>query len=168
MNATSAAGNGAANGNNLALEKINYSTRGAIVANLPVRVRDVLLRPYPWQAGDVSQTLGVLGSVMALTCFYLLIRFALLDRGQVSGRAGALLYPFFFLLIAYALSVGNAGTGFRYRTHLVTLALAAMVVLRTAVPERRNSTDDLPLVGAGTDADLPLLASSGGRQVPAF
>jgi hypothetical protein len=35
-----------------------------------------------------------------------------------------------FLLVAYALAVGNAGTGFRYRTHLVTLAIAAMAILR--------------------------------------
>jgi hypothetical protein len=33
--------------------------------------------------------------------------------------------------MAYSLSAGNAGTSFRYRTHLVTLAFAMMVVLRT-------------------------------------
>jgi hypothetical protein len=162
-NATSTAGNGAANGNNLALEKVDYSTRGAIIANLPIRIRDVLLRPYPWQAGDVSQTLGVLGSLVALTCFYLLIHFALLARGHVFRRAGPLLYPFFFLLVAYALSVGNAGTGFRYRTHLVTLAFAAMVVLRADVLERRKSTNDTSPDRVGADADRPLLASPGGR-----
>jgi uncharacterized membrane protein len=36
----------------------------------------------------------------------------------------------FFLLVAYSLAVGNAGTGFRYRSHLVTLAIGAVVVLR--------------------------------------
>jgi hypothetical protein len=47
----------------------------------------------------------------------------------VLALAAPILYPLFFLLIAYSLSVGNAGTGFRYRTHLVTLAVAAMAVL---------------------------------------
>ena len=32
-----------------------------------------------------------------------------------------------------ALSAGNAGTGFRYRSHLVTLGIAAAVVLREHV-----------------------------------
>jgi hypothetical protein len=164
-NATATAGNGAANGNNLALEKVDYSTRGAIVENLPLRIRDVLLRPYPWQMGDVSQTLGVLGSLIALTCFYLLIRFALLGRGQALGRAGPLLYPLFFLLIAYALSVGNAGTGFRYRTHLVTLALAAAVVLRAAVLEYRNSVNELQFDEDGAYADRLPPASRPARLV---
>jgi hypothetical protein len=137
-NTTSTAGNGTANGNNLALEQVDLSTRGAILSNLPLRIRDVLLRPYPWQVGDTSQVLGAFGSLVALTCFFLLIRYAFLGRGQALQRAGPLLYPFFFLLIAYALSVGNAGTGFRYRTHLVTLALAAMVVVRAGVVEQRQ------------------------------
>jgi hypothetical protein len=42
-----------------------------------------------------------------------------------------------FLLVAYSLSVGNAGTGFRYRTHLVTLAVGAMAILRQHVIEQR-------------------------------
>ena len=141
-NAAAIAGNGGANGNNLALEQVNFSTRGAIITSLPRRIFDVLVRPYPWQVGDVNQTLGVVGSLIALTCFYLLIRYAVMLRGEVFARAGPLLYPFFFLLIAYALSVGNAGTGFRYRTHLVTLALAAMVVLREAVLETEGVTSD--------------------------
>jgi hypothetical protein len=35
--------------------------------------------------------------------------------------------------VAYSLSAGNAGTGFRYRTHLVVLAIAMLVVLREHV-----------------------------------
>jgi hypothetical protein len=44
-----------------------------------------------------------------------------------------------FLLVAYSLTVGNAGTGFRYRTHLVTLAVGAMVILRQRVLEQREA-----------------------------
>ncbi|MGA2009581.1 MAG: hypothetical protein ABSH51_03450 [Solirubrobacteraceae bacterium] len=132
-----AAGDSGANTNNLALEKVDFSTRAAIITNLPRRIRDVLLRPYPWQVGDVNQMLGVLGSIVALTCFVALIRYAVLCGWSGLMRAVPLLYPFGFLLVAYALSVGNAGTGFRYRTQLVTLALGAMVVLRAATHERR-------------------------------
>ncbi len=34
------------------------------------------------------------------------------------------------LLVAYAIAVGNAGTGFRYRTHLISLAICLLVVVR--------------------------------------
>lgn len=118
------------NGNNLALESVDYSTRGAIITNLPTRIRDLLLRPYPWQVANTSERLGVLGTLAALATLFWLLRYALRSRGELMRLAAPLIYPLGFLMIAYALSVGNAGTGFRYRSHLITLALAILVVLR--------------------------------------
>jgi hypothetical protein len=167
-NATSTKGNGNANGNNLALEQVDFSSRGAILSNLPLRIRDILLRPYPWQMGDLNQALGVGGSIVALAIFFLLIRFAILCRGEVIARAGPFLYPFFFLTVAYALAVGNAGTGFRYRTHLVTLAIAAMVVLREAVLLRRKV--ESPLSSGIEPASQPEGRAQGlhSWELPAF
>ena len=121
---------GTGQGNNLALEQVNYSTRGQILANLPKRIRDVVLRPYPWQLHNASQRFGAIGTLVAWTGLLLLITYAWRNRGNVFPLGAPLLYPLLFLLIAYSLSAGNAGTGFRYRTHLVTLGLALMVVLR--------------------------------------
>ena len=121
---------GSANGDNLALEDVNFSTRGAIIKNLPKRIRDLIVEPYPWQLSDTSQRFGALGTLFAYVVLFFLIRYAWLSRGAVFDRTAPLLYPLLFLLVAYSLSVGNAGTGFRYRTHLVTLAVAAMVILR--------------------------------------
>jgi hypothetical protein len=121
----SATGN---NGSNLALEKVNFSTRGAIITNLPKRIRDLILKPYPWQLGDTSQRFGALGTLYAYAILFLLLRYAWLARRRISGHLGPILYPMLFMLMAYSLSAGNAGTGFRYRTHLVTLATAAMTV----------------------------------------
>ncbi|HET9721146.1 MAG TPA: hypothetical protein VFP55_13780 [Solirubrobacteraceae bacterium] len=164
-NATATQGNGGPNGNNLSLGQVNFSTRGAIISNLPGRIVDILLRPFPWQVGDVNQMLGVAGSLVALACFFLLIRYARRGGRVALGRAAPILYPFFFLLIAYALSVGNAGTGFRYRTHLVTLALAAMVVLRTHVLQTAAVGVETDLSAAGTHrAD----ASGGDVGVPSW
>jgi hypothetical protein len=133
-NATGAGeGSGGANSDNLALEQVDYSSRGAILSNLPTRMRDVLVKPYPWQLGDTSQRVGAIGTLVAYTVLFLLVRYAWLSRRQVLPRAAPLLYPAFFLLIAYALSAGNAGTGFRYRSHLVTLGIAAVVILREHV-----------------------------------
>jgi hypothetical protein len=133
---------GGANGDNLALESVNYSTRGAIVAHLPKRIAELLLQPYPWQLSDTSQRFGALGTLVAYAIFLLLIRYAWLNRGGIFARAGPLLYPFFFLLVAYALSVGNAGTGFRYRTHLVTIAIGAMAIFWGRVKSARAGVAD--------------------------
>jgi hypothetical protein len=120
-------------GNNLALEQVDFSTRGAIITNLPQRVYDLLVRPYPWQIGSTSQQVGVAGTLIALGVLALLVRYALRVRGRLLTLAGPLLYPMIFLMLAYALSVGNAGTGFRYRTHLITLAIGTLMLLRERV-----------------------------------
>jgi hypothetical protein len=124
-------------GNNLALESVDYSTRGKVFANLPKRMKDVLIRPYPWQTANPSQQLGAIGSLFALSCFFLLFLALLRRRGEVMALAGPLIYPMSFLLVAYALSAGNAGTGFRYRTHIVVLAVAVLVALREGVVRAR-------------------------------
>jgi hypothetical protein len=130
---------GGANSDNLRLEQVDFSTRGAILNNLPRRIGDLTLRPYPWQLRDTSQRLGAVGTLFAYAVLLLLFHYAWLSRGAVFARAAPLLYPLLFLLVAYALSVANAGTGFRYRTHLITLAVGAMVILREHVLLQRTA-----------------------------
>jgi hypothetical protein len=129
---TGQGGTGGSNGANLALESVNVSSRGAVIASLPTKIRELLLEPYPWQLHDSSQMFGALGTLLAYVIIVLLIRFAWINRGQIFGRAGPLLYPLLFEMIAYSVTVGNAGTGFRYRSHLVTLGICAMSVLWAA------------------------------------
>jgi hypothetical protein len=128
---------GGSNADNLALERVDFSTRGAVIRNLPRRMFDLVFRPYLWQLGDTSQRLGALGSLVALTGLFLLLGYAWQSRGQVVALTAPILYPLLFLLVAYALSAGNAGTGFRYRTHLVALGVAMLVVLREHVIQSR-------------------------------
>lgn len=142
---------GQSNCDNLALEQVDFSTRGAIIKNLPQRIRDVILRPYPWQLGDTSQRFGAIGTMFAYVILLLLIRFAWITRGKVFAHAGPLLYPMLFMLVAYALAAGNAGTAFRYRTHLVTLGIAAMAILRThALEVRRQRQEQAAVARQGT------------------
>jgi len=143
---------------NLGLEQVDFSTRGAIVTNLPVRVREILTKPYPWQVDNISQQLAVVGSLIALVVFVMLVTTILKNRGQVMQRAGPLLYLTVALLFAYSLSVGNAGTAFRYRTHILTPAIAALVALRTR-PEEEAVAE--PLLGQGRGRP-PLAAGSVG------
>ena len=146
------------NGNNLALERVDYSTRGKVFQNLPKRILDVVVRPYPWQVANPSQQLGAVGSLFALTVFVLLIRAGWQRRKEFTALTGPLLYPMFFLLVAYALSAGNAGTSFRYRTHIVTLAVAGLVALRKG---------ELPVAESVAERDLLSQIPERGRPVAA-
>lgn len=160
QNANSAGIAAGPNSNNLKLERVDLSTRGQILTHLPRRVGDLTLRPYPWQLGDTSQRFAAIGTLFAYAVLLLLLRYAWLSRGYIFARAAPLLYPLLFLLVAYSLSVGNAGTGFRYRTHLVTLAVGAMVVLREHVM-RERAHDRMPV----DTRESPDAAAVGGRVV---
>jgi hypothetical protein len=133
---------------NLALEKVNLSSRGAVLTSLPTKIRELLLQPYPWQVSNSSQMFGSVGTLVAYLVLLLLIRYAWLSRGHIFERAGPLIYPLLFEMLAYAVTVGNAGTGFRYRSHLVTLGICAVAVLRARVREQRvAATADAGLTG---------------------
>jgi hypothetical protein len=138
---------------NLALEEINYSSRGKVIVNLPTRIRDVIFKPYPWQVANTSQQLGVIGTLVMFVGLILLVGALLQNGGAVMRRAGPLVYPAVLLLVAYSLSAGNAGTAFRYRAHVVGLLLCLLLVLRQQRFERSASVDRTP--GYATPAPLP-------------
>jgi hypothetical protein len=114
---------------NLSLERVDYSNRGNLIVNLPKRIRDVIFRPYLWQTSNPSQQLGALGTLVVLACLALLAMAIARNRKQIMNVAGPLVYTAGFMLIAYSLSAGNAGTAYRYRTHLVGLGVCLAVVL---------------------------------------
>ena len=66
---------------------------------------------------------------MVLACLALLAAAIARNRKQIMNVAGPLVYPAAFMLVAYSLSAGNAGTAYRYRTHLVGLAVCLVIVL---------------------------------------
>ena len=129
---------------NLALEEVDYSSRGKVITNLPKRIRDVVLRPYPWQVANTSQQLGLIGTVVMFVGLLLLISALLQNGGAVMRRAGPFVYTALLLLIAYSLSAGNAGTAFRYRTHVVGILLCLLLVLRQQRAEAMASVGGPP------------------------
>ena len=122
---------------NLSLERVDYSTREKLITNLPKRIRDIALKPYPWQSQNTSQRLGIIGTLIVLFTLAALIAAISRHRTGLMARAGPLIYPAAFMLIAYSLSAGNAGTAYRYRTHVVALALALVITLRQRRSEER-------------------------------
>src|SRR5205807_557656 len=98
--AQAASSSGGPNGDNLAYESVDLSTRGAVIRNLPVRLFDIVFKPFPWQLQDTSQQLGAAGSVVALAGLLFLLGYAWRSRGQILSLTAPILYPLLFLLVA--------------------------------------------------------------------
>ena len=128
---------------NLSLERVDYSTREKLILNLPKRIKDIIFRPYLWQTQNTSQQLGAIGTLVVLACLVLLAMAIARNRKQIMDMAGPLVYPAAFMLVAYAISAGNAGTAYRYRTHLVGLAVCLVIVL---LAHRRQEQEGLSRV----------------------
>jgi hypothetical protein len=129
----------ATDSSNLSLEQVDFSTRGAIVVNLPQRVFDVLLRPFPWQLGNISQGVGLFGTASAYLVLFFLFRTLIRTRGQIMARAGPFVYLAIFMTAAYSLSAGNAGTSFRYRVQIVAIFICVIATLWEPAAERRRA-----------------------------
>jgi hypothetical protein len=129
----------ATDASNLKLERVDYSTRSEIVVNMPGRVVDVVTRPYPWELANVSQQLGLMGTLVVLVGLVLLGRELVRNSTRVMARAGPLIYLGLFLLAGYALSAGNAGTAFRYREHVVALGICIVSALAAGSTQERET-----------------------------
>ncbi|MFL5869338.1 MAG: hypothetical protein ACJ766_19710 [Thermoleophilaceae bacterium] len=126
----------ATDSSNLPLERVDFSSRQAVVVNLPRRMVDVLTRPYPWQLANTSQRLGLIGTAVSLALLGLVLVSAA-GASAAMQRAGPLVYIALGLLAAYGLSAGNAGTAFRYRTHVVAFLACLVAALWPVRAERR-------------------------------
>lgn len=155
---------------NLSFEPLDYSTPFDVVKNLPRRLYDVTFKPYVWQVSNTSQQLGVLGTLGALATFFMLFRLLMRRwRGGGLRRILPLLYPAGFLYSAYAISAGNAGTSFRYRTTVLVVLLSALAVLWTDQRQEQEApAGELPSPdGATGNGARALLDSARGGFKPA-
>jgi hypothetical protein len=132
--------NAADHSSNLSLERVDYSTRSKLIVNLPQRISDVIFRPFVWQTQNASQQLGAIGTLVVLAALALLAAAIARNRRAIMQQAAPLVYPALFMLIAYSISAGNAGTAYRYRTHLVGLAVSLIIVLLVHRRQEQEST----------------------------
>lgn len=117
---------------NLRLDPVDYSSLGQTITNIGPRISAVLLQPYPWQTANASQRFGVLGTLIAWTLLLMTLVLGAVRLRLAAAQLPPLLYMLVLLTVAYALSTGNAGTGFRYRTHLLAGLTATVVTLAYA------------------------------------
>ena len=120
---------------NLRLEPIDFSSLSSTARNVGTRVSALLLRPYPWQLGSASQRVGVVGTAAAWALLLVALVLVTTRMRAAVTELAPLLYVFVTLTVIYALSTGNAGTGFRYRTHLL-VALAVIVAALACLPRK--------------------------------
>ncbi len=119
----------AADASNLRLPRVDVSTPGGAAAALPRRTVDLLMRPLPWQLENTSQQLAVVGTLVGWMLIIAVVWLVTIDRRGASQRGPPVAYFLIAVTVAYALSVSNGGTGFRYRTHVVLLLTALAAAL---------------------------------------
>jgi hypothetical protein len=148
-------------GANLNFENVDFTTREQIIVNLPKRIHDVIVLPYPWQMANASQRFAVIGTLITWLVLILLGREIWRNRRKAIELGAPLFYMGVFLLVAYSLSAANAGTAFRYRTHIVVPALCLLVVLWVA-RQRRAAAEEGGLEAPAPAAPLEPAPHAGG------
>ena len=126
---------------NLRLDPVDFTTAEGLVRAVPIRTRDLLVRPYPWEQANLSQRLAILGTIPA---WLLMIAVAVgVVRRRVVMDALPVAYVLLAVTVGYAVTTANAGTGFRHRMHVVVLlsALAAIVWLHRESAPRSQQED---------------------------
>jgi hypothetical protein len=128
----------ATDASNLALDPVDFSSLTSTGTHLGPRVKALLLQPYPWQVANANQRAGVIGTAAAWLLLTLTVMLAVTRLRLVVTTLMPLLYVIGALTLIYTLSAGNAGTGFRYRTHIlvVLVAIFAVLLLAHAKPMR--------------------------------
>jgi hypothetical protein len=133
----------ATDNSHLKLEPVDFSTWSGTARAVPQRTFEFLVRPYPWQVANMNQRFGVAGT---LTCWALLLStlvLALARPRSALRRLPPLAYVAVFMTLGYAVITGNAGSGFRYRVH-VLVVLAACVGVLSARERRRQRAGPPP------------------------
>ena len=134
----------ATDSSNLGLDPVDFSSVPTTIMNIGPRISALLLQPYPWQVANMSQRFGVVGTLVAWTLLLMTLVLVATRFPVARARLPPLLYVVVLLAIAYALSAGNAGTGFRYRTHLlvgITATMSTLVFVSRPEPLRYGSDE---------------------------
>jgi len=116
-------GNLASTANSGIGKSADVSTAAGSLAYLPIGVPQLLLGPFPWQARNLRQALGLLE---AMTVWWLVPSFF---RGlrraarRIGRRTALLLAPSVGLTVVLALLIGNVGTLVRERLQVLVFLL---------------------------------------------
>lgn len=145
-------------GANLRLPHVTVTSAGGLLKTVVWRSLDLLLRPFPWQTHSAAQQVAVVGTLV----WYALVLLALLltIRQGLDGRLAPVLILVACETVGFALTLLDAGEGFRHRVNLVLLLAIPLGVML----DRNRS----PGVGALADRDrnagIGALVEGGGHM----
>ena len=113
----------------LTLEPIDYLSVGGVAEGLPHRIWDLAVRPYPWEHATARQRVGGPGTALVWLLLIALVTGLLTCGGERRRNVLPVAYVLAPVVVGYALSTVNAGTGFRHRTQIVFLLVAMVSVV---------------------------------------
>jgi hypothetical protein len=114
-------------GANLPLPHANVSNAGGLLRTVVSRSIDLVVRPFPWQIGSSAQKAAVAGTLVWYV--FVLVTLALTVRQGFDGRLVPVLILMICEVIGFALTLVDAGEGFRHRVNLVLLLAVPLGVL---------------------------------------
>jgi len=114
-------------GANLPLPHTTVTNSGGLLKTAVLRSIDLLLRPFPWQIGSAAQKAAVVGTLV----WYLMVIVVLVlaVRQGLDGRLAPVLILVACETVGFALTLVDAGEGFRHRVNLVLLLAMPLGVL---------------------------------------
>jgi hypothetical protein len=114
-------------GANLPLPHASVTSGSGLLKTVVLHSVDLILRPYPWQLGSAAQKAAVAGTLI----WYLLVIVTLwlsLRQG-LDGRLVPALILIVCETVGFALTLVDAGEGFRHRVNLVLILAVPLGVL---------------------------------------
>ena len=103
---------------NLRLAPVDYTTLSGFAEAVPRRIIEFVVRPEPWAAENLEQTLGAFGTIFAWALMAAVLSGIVLRRRRIQEALPILILAA-AIGVGYAVTSANAGTGFRHRLHLL-------------------------------------------------
>lgn len=114
-------------GANLPLPHATVTSGGGLLETVVLHSLDLIVRPYPWQTASAAQKAAVAGTLI----WYLLVLVTawLTARQRLDGRLVPALILIACETVGFALTLIDAGEGFRHRVNLVLLLAVPLGVM---------------------------------------
>jgi hypothetical protein len=114
-------------GANLPLPHATVTSGSGLLKTVILHSLDLMLRPYPWQTGSAAQKAAVAGTLI----WYLLVLVTLwlALRQRLDGRLVPALILIVCETVGFALTLVDAGEGFRHRVNLLLILAVPLGVM---------------------------------------
>lgn len=110
------------------------NTPAELIFKSPVRLIYFLFSPFPWDVSRPQHLIGLLDGLFYLGVFLYLIK----NHRALPAESKFLLLVAFPVVLAFALAIGNFGTGVRHRAKFISLFLVILSSVRSKSKPVKN------------------------------